>query len=76
MEDSKGDLYREDAVTKTEIETRIYDGKCYNFSLILVNELLMKQGRWTAEESMTLSDKLSREIQRTIEKFFKSSQIS
>jgi hypothetical protein len=51
-------------------ETLVFNGKCYNFALGFIEERLVKHGGWTSEKAMKLSDKLSKEIKKTVKGFF------
>lgn len=52
------------------VKKKVFDGMCYNFALVLVNDRLLNQGHWIPEEAIEKSSMLSKKIQKTVNDFF------
>lgn len=57
-------------MNRKKIDDVIFNGKCCNFSLVLVNDWLLKQNRWTPEKAMKLSGGLAKKINQTVKAFW------
>lgn len=53
----------------TNKEAIIFNGKCYNFALGFVNDQLYERGYYDTEESIKLSNRLAKEIRKTVKGF-------
>lgn len=58
--------------SKKHVEEVLFNGTCRDFSLKLVQDWLLKRGRWSAEDAMAMADKLSKDVKKTINDFFKN----
>lgn len=56
------------------VEAVLFNGKCYNFALVLANDWLLKQERWTANDAIAMADRLSNEVKQTVNGFFGKQQ--